>query len=58
MTVTFGLFHGLVLLPVMLAIAGPLDKEEESTSQNKEHEHPMKQIQNKKDNNELQDALS
>eukprot|EP00090_Calanus_glacialis_P014060 TRINITY_DN22697_c0_g1_i1.p1 TRINITY_DN22697_c0_g1~~TRINITY_DN22697_c0_g1_i1.p1 ORF type:complete len:525 (-),score=56.22 TRINITY_DN22697_c0_g1_i1:73-1449(-) len=34
LTVVFGLFHGLILLPVMLTIAGPTDTEEKSTQQN------------------------
>merc|ERR1719251_437451 len=33
LTVLFGLFHGLVLLPVVLSLVGPVDNSDESSSQ-------------------------
>jgi len=41
LTVVFGLFHGLVLLPVMLAVAGPMEVEENSNIRGVEENQPQ-----------------
>jgi len=41
LTVVFGLFHGLVLLPVMLAVAGPMEVEENSNIRGVDENQPQ-----------------